>query len=258
MYLGDRSAGDRKFHGTIDEVRLSNIARSTGWITTCYHNQNNPTSFYTNGSEEIVPTGYAPVISNEQPINGSVNIPRALSQLSFILSDPQNDNINYTITTTPDIIGGSHHGNDIPSGSTINIPIMTTPLSYGTLYIWQINSTDGKYWTNKTFSFNTETEIITAPNVSNASPSANKIVPYNPRLTITVNDAQNDPLTVIFKTNASGTWQTLGTYHDGNNIYAQNTSNMDIKNKKYYWSISVFDGTFWVNNTYSLSPKHSY
>jgi hypothetical protein len=52
MYLGDRSAGSRQFHGTIDEVRFSNIARTSGWVITCYNNQNNPASFITIGSEE--------------------------------------------------------------------------------------------------------------------------------------------------------------------------------------------------------------
>ncbi|HWR27282.1 MAG TPA: DUF2341 domain-containing protein, partial [Candidatus Thermoplasmatota archaeon] len=36
----------------LDEFRISNTARSTGWITTCYHNQNNPESFYSMGAEE--------------------------------------------------------------------------------------------------------------------------------------------------------------------------------------------------------------
>jgi len=40
------------FDGIIDEVRVSNIARSNGWITTEYNNQYNPSSFYSVGSEQ--------------------------------------------------------------------------------------------------------------------------------------------------------------------------------------------------------------
>jgi hypothetical protein len=32
--------------GAIDEVRISNMARSGDWITTCYNNQNSPSTFY--------------------------------------------------------------------------------------------------------------------------------------------------------------------------------------------------------------------
>jgi len=49
---------DNAFHfkGLFDEVRLSNIARSSDWITTEYQNQYNPTSFYSVGSEVIFDT----------------------------------------------------------------------------------------------------------------------------------------------------------------------------------------------------------
>jgi hypothetical protein len=43
---------DQLFDGMIDEVRISNVARSDTWIKTEYNNQNSPTSFeYRNASE---------------------------------------------------------------------------------------------------------------------------------------------------------------------------------------------------------------
>ena len=36
----------------LDEVRVSNIARSAGWILTEYRNQNAPATFYTVGAEQ--------------------------------------------------------------------------------------------------------------------------------------------------------------------------------------------------------------
>jgi GR25 family glycosyltransferase involved in LPS biosynthesis len=355
LYLGDRSTGGRPFNGMIDEVRFSNTARSLGWILTCYYNQNNPSSFYTLGSEENLQEGHAPIITNEQPPNGAINVPITLSQLSFTLSDTDNDLLNCTITTTPDIIGGTHLENNINSGTTVSIPIITTPLPYGATYSWHITSNDGTSWTNRTFSFTTITNTNTKPTVTNPYPADNAVgiginpvlaitisdnendniavlfmtnastgvwhqigstqtgspgrysqpttefnqmnkkywwsvratdplgsggwtnrtysfstspntppvlsninpsnsqnVPYNPRLSVRVTDNENNPLTVIFKTNASGSWETLGTYYGGNNVYAHNTSNMEIKNKRYYWRISVTDGYFWVNTTYSF------
>jgi len=32
--------------GTVDEIRLSNICRTTSWIQTCYNNQASPETFY--------------------------------------------------------------------------------------------------------------------------------------------------------------------------------------------------------------------
>ncbi|MDH7606648.1 MAG: DUF2341 domain-containing protein [Candidatus Bathyarchaeota archaeon] len=46
MYIGDRSDHTRKFNGSIDEVRVSNVARDAAWILTEYNNQLNPHAFY--------------------------------------------------------------------------------------------------------------------------------------------------------------------------------------------------------------------
>ena len=47
----DLGAYSRYFDGSIDEVRISNTARSADWIATEYNNQNSPSTFYTVGSE---------------------------------------------------------------------------------------------------------------------------------------------------------------------------------------------------------------
>ena len=47
------------FNGTIDEVRISDIARSSDWIKTSYNNQNNPSSFFSLDSEESAPVAPA-------------------------------------------------------------------------------------------------------------------------------------------------------------------------------------------------------
>ncbi len=45
------------FSGAIDEVRVSNVARSAAWITTEYNNQNSPSTFYSVGAPETVGGG---------------------------------------------------------------------------------------------------------------------------------------------------------------------------------------------------------
>jgi uncharacterized repeat protein (TIGR02543 family) len=70
MCLGDRPAGDRQFHGTMDEVRFSNIARTCEWINTVYANQNSPEAFISIGTEE--PYEYTLTLTANPPAGGSI------------------------------------------------------------------------------------------------------------------------------------------------------------------------------------------
>jgi hypothetical protein len=45
----------RYLRGGLDEIRISNPARSAGWILTSYTNQKDPAQFYSVGQEEIAP-----------------------------------------------------------------------------------------------------------------------------------------------------------------------------------------------------------
>jgi len=51
LQIGSRD-GAYYVNGVIDEVRISDIARSADWIKTCYNNQNSPSSFCSVGAEE--------------------------------------------------------------------------------------------------------------------------------------------------------------------------------------------------------------
>jgi len=151
MYIGDRSDHQRKFHGVIDEVRVSDIPRSTEWIRTCYSNQYDPSSFYTVESEEYVPEPeQAPIVSCVSPANGAIDVSILLSELSFNLTDYQGDLMNYTVATYPDI--GSASGTNVSDGRyTVSI----VNLQYSTTYTWQVNATDGTHQTIETFNFTT-------------------------------------------------------------------------------------------------------
>jgi hypothetical protein len=41
-----------QFNGSIEEVHISNSARSAGWITTEYNNQSSPSTFYSVGGHQ--------------------------------------------------------------------------------------------------------------------------------------------------------------------------------------------------------------
>ncbi|MFN3692835.1 MAG: DUF2341 domain-containing protein [Candidatus Paceibacteria bacterium] len=55
--IGQDPLGGRLFTGGIDEVSISNIVRSDGWIQTTFNNKSNPTGFYAVASEEIISDG---------------------------------------------------------------------------------------------------------------------------------------------------------------------------------------------------------
>lgn len=60
--IAAKSGGTEFFAGKIDEVRISDIARSAGYVATCYNNQFSPSTFYSVGSERgagIYPAGIA-------------------------------------------------------------------------------------------------------------------------------------------------------------------------------------------------------
>jgi len=50
VLIGNSAVGDRTFDGSLDELRISTSARTTGWISTEYQNHVAPSTFYTIGS----------------------------------------------------------------------------------------------------------------------------------------------------------------------------------------------------------------
>jgi len=59
----------------IDEVRISNIARSAAWIETEFNNTNDTSSFYTVGNEVIMPTNWLyrkPITINSSKVSADV------------------------------------------------------------------------------------------------------------------------------------------------------------------------------------------
>ena len=92
----------------------------------------------------------APVVSNPLPVDGAKDVPIDLTQLQFTLKDYQGDAMEYTVQTQPNI--GSDHKVGVHNG-TYTVPI--NGLTYGAMYRWFVNVTDGSHWTLKVFSFET-------------------------------------------------------------------------------------------------------
>jgi len=100
---------------------------------------------------EFFPPNQVPIISDEQPPSGTGNVPVSLSELSFRISDPDGDLMDYTVTTEPNI--GSGSGNNKNNGV---YTVLISGLDRDKSYKWTVEVTDGKSIVEKVFSFVTE------------------------------------------------------------------------------------------------------
>ncbi len=107
LSLGNRPAGDRAFHGTMDEVRFSNVARTSGWITTAYTNQNNPTEFILISPEDSYE--YTLALFTTPPAAGTI---------SAVPSPPYYYNTLVTLTAIPNSGYQFDHWSGDLSGTT--------------------------------------------------------------------------------------------------------------------------------------------
>ncbi|MEM2129705.1 MAG: M14-type cytosolic carboxypeptidase, partial [Candidatus Bathyarchaeia archaeon] len=139
----------RYLKGSLDEIRISNPARSAGYILTCYNNQLNPAAFYTISPEEGLPA--EPLVKNPSPANDATNVPVTITELSFDIQDYQQDLMNVTVTTSPNI--GVASLKDVSNG---RYAVSVSGLAYSTTYTWTVTATDGTYTTIKTYCFTTE------------------------------------------------------------------------------------------------------
>ncbi|MCK5112975.1 MAG: DUF2341 domain-containing protein, partial [Thermoplasmatales archaeon] len=100
---------------------------------------------------EFYPPNRAPVISDENPLSGTWDVPVSHSELSFRIEDADGDRMSYTVTTEPDI--GSGSGNNKKDG-VYTVPI--SGLEHDKIYRWTVEVTDGKETVEQQFSFFTE------------------------------------------------------------------------------------------------------
>lgn len=100
--------------------------------------------------------------------------------------------------------------------------------------------------------------VQSSPEVQLHSPSPAQgaiDTPVDPYLNITVNERSGAMLTIMKRTNVSGSWETLS--------WLNNTGNMTMVNKtigvfdaystKMWWSVNVSSQGLWVNQTYSFT-----
>ncbi len=192
------------------------------------------------------PPNYSPDIQAINPSSDAVDVPTALSELTFRLEDSEGDLMSYSVVTTPDI--GSDTGSNKPNGIyTVDI----SGLDSKTVYTWTVEASDGNTWTSKTFSFTTETAEPIVSDIIPADDARHVHLPLS-ELVFTLHDNQGDPMDYTVETvpdigSFSGTGVENGEYSVAVSDVAYAT--------QYTWFVNVTDGEYWTNEQYTFTTE---
>jgi hypothetical protein len=200
-------------------------------------------------AEYVHPPGPQPRVYNEIPYGASKEVSISLSQLSFDLSDPNGNLMNYTVTTSPNI--GASTGTNVGNGKrTVSI----AGLDYETTYTWQVSATDGTYWTNRTYRFTTSSP--SKPVVSGETPSdgASEVSVLLPKLSFNLFEPDGDPMNYTVTTSPDIGSESGSNVPDG--CYNVTISGLEY-NTTYSWQVNVTDGTYWNNESFSFTTEPS-
>ena len=160
MRIGYHYSTARDFDGVIDELRLSNIARSDDWLKTEYNSVANAYDggFFTLGDEETQTGNTLPTIETPTPPDDETDVAVSITQLSVYINDTNGDGINWTIETSPDIGSQYNYSSQDGNGSK---SCAISGLQYDTWYYWWVNATNNASdnttgnWTSTMYDFGT-------------------------------------------------------------------------------------------------------
>ena len=186
---------------------------------------------------EFYPPNTPPEITQTDPADGQQMVPISTSELRFEIHDADDELMSYTVTTEPNIGGGS--GGLKPDG-TYTVPI--SGLEDLTTYTWYIEVTDGKDTAEKTLTFTTE---AVAPILTNPQPpDGERDVPMDlSELKFTLKDYQGEAMEYIVETSPDIGSAHMTGVHDG--TYTVPVSGLTY-GATYRWHVNVTDGAHWT------------
>jgi len=217
-----------------------------------------------------------PVSSSESPSNKTTGVSISVSYWNVTINDADGNNTWGNITCSN---GNTTSWNDLANGTrSLNL----STLDYSTNYTVWLNFTDGNsscsinetYWfvtqsaptsfvldVTLTFGAKLDVQIQESPSLSNEYPTNGSTnIPVNPTLRIYASDSEL--MNITFRTNASGSWQDVGSNNSvSTGYYYQTTANMNGIDVKYWWSINATDPAGsgnWTNETYSFTTYDNF
>jgi major membrane immunogen (membrane-anchored lipoprotein) len=180
-----------------------------------------------------------PTISNIWPTNNSIGI-RLTPPLNVSVFDFEGDKM--TIQWYSNI-----SGDWVVFNTNINVNngtyfyTNTNFSSYNTTYWLYITVSDGKT-TNSSPILHFTTNNV--PRITNPYPeNESNGIKVKPIMNITIDDRDNDSMTIKWYSNSSGSWQQFGTNSSVlNGTYHQVNANFKKYNTTYWWYVTVNDG----------------
>jgi hypothetical protein len=192
------------------------------------------------------PPNWSPEITILSPPDGAKNVPVSTSELTFKIKDDNDDLMNYTVTTDPDI--GSGSGSSI-LGGTYSVPI--SDLEGTEKYTWHVQVDDGVNFVEISSSFTTEP---VAPVISDPKPEDGKrFVPIDlSMLSFHISDPQNDLMDYTVETKPDiGSGNGYGV---GEGTYSIDVSGLENL-EDYTWYVNVTDGTYWKHKVFGFQTE---
>ena len=245
--IGTDRSESNPMDGLIDEVRVSRIARSAAWIRAEYNNVVDANLFYDVGSQQQV---NVPVISSENPADGSAQVSVSLAELSFHIEDPEGDPMDFDVTTSPDI--GSRSETAVSDGT---YTVSVSGLDYGQTVTWYVDVTDGTHTASEVFSFTTESDVPIISSEAPADGAAN--VGLNPTLQAHIHDQQGDSVEWEIEVDLDGSWELMnsGSLPTGSGTVSATAAGVGEYDTTVHWRVRARDagsGT-WVEETYHFT-----
>jgi hypothetical protein len=214
--------------------------------------QRTDTHFYserrTHVAEYIPKIGGKCRLSGASPGNNT-NVSSTTNKLSVNINEPNGDAVEWWIETNPDV--GKSHG--IGTNGTKNCSLIG--VLPNTTYKWWVNATDQTNWKIQSFSFTTKNANSTVYLIAPKNQSVDNVKKPNCRLWM--NDTDSGALTINFYSNSTGSWikRQKNSSVPANSIVQWNYSQASSNNTRYWWKVTVFDGTNNKSYTYYFNTK---
>lgn len=197
----------------------------------------------------------APVFSNENPGDESINVSKDISTLNVTIQDAEGDSFNWSIETNPNI--GSNSANSEGNGSK---SCVVSGLDYNTTYYWYVNATDGNLSCNATYSFTTAEELINNSPVFSGVSIANGSTDLEldvSLLSLTIEDAEGDSFNWSIETSPN-----VGSNSSNNEFNGTKNCSISglIYSTTYYWYVNASDSGSdnSTNASYYFSTRDMY
>lgn len=174
-----------------------------------------------------------PSISSPVPSNDTTGVSVNISNLYMYINDPNDDNFDWNLTTSPNI--GSCSGNSETDG---NKSCSIAGLDYNTSYEWTVVADDGSNSSSATYTFTTESSV---PTISLVSPSNGaSTTDTTPTFSFSVSDPDDE--TVNCSLYVGGSVRASGSNLTANGSTYQLTSS-SLSLNSYSWYVNCTDGT---------------